>query len=323
MPAPKVTVILPTFNRARYVGEAMSSVLRQTMGDLELVVVDDGSTDATADAVARAGDARVRYLHQDHRGISAAMNAGIRAARGAYVARLDSDDVWLADMLEITCGVLDARPEIGLVYGQGQAMDRDGRPLSHLRGMQQRFPGETLRSMLYDDCTCNITVLVRRSCFDRIGLFDESLIANEDWDMWLRLARHASFAYVERVLARFRWHDENLTGLRSPHFDAVVETRTRPLDKIFAEADLPAEIRAMKPVAYRNVYTFQGLRRLRRRQLHLAARDFTRAVQVADEPVTAALRIAWFVLAELLGHITLGRRLIRALADARRRRRER
>src|SRR5882724_2062331 len=125
MKQPKVSVIIPTYNRAHYLGTAVNSVLSQTFSDFELIVVDDGSTDDTMRLVERFHDSRLRYIYQQHRGISAAMNAGIRAARGGYIARLDSDDIWLPDMLEVEVGVLDARPEIGLVYAKAQGMDKN------------------------------------------------------------------------------------------------------------------------------------------------------------------------------------------------------
>jgi hypothetical protein len=108
-------------DRERYVREAIDSVLGQTFGDLELIVVDDGSTDGTAAAVAAVGDPRLRYVGQPHRGIGAAMNTGLRAARGRYVARLDSDDVWLPDLLATQVAVLESRPEVDVVYGRAQA----------------------------------------------------------------------------------------------------------------------------------------------------------------------------------------------------------
>ena len=173
------------------------------------------------------------------------MNCGLRAARGEYVSRLDSDDVWLPEMLQTLVEALDCRPQVGVAYARGQAMDAGGRPQPHTNGMPQRFPGDDLRSLLYEDFTCNIATLARRSCFDRAGEYDESLPANEDWDMWLRIAENNRLAFVDRVLARYRWHDGNMTGAASPLFRLVLETRIRPLDKVFARADLPAAAMAM------------------------------------------------------------------------------
>jgi len=324
MRTPRVTVIVPTYNRAGYLAEAIGSVLAQTFDDFEVVVVDDGSTDGTAALVGAFDDARVRYLYQDHRGISAAMNAGVRSARGDYVARLDSDDRWLPHMLAALVPVLDARPAVGVVYGRGQAMDREGRLISHVQGMPERFPGDALRSLAYDDCTCNIALLVRRACFDRVGLYDETLPANEDWDMWLRVARHYGLAFVDQVLACIRWHDGNLTGPASPHFALVLETRTAPLDKLFSDPDLPAAVRALRPAAYANVYLFRGLRWLGSRHIRRASREFGAALRVSDERLMTLVRILWFALAvPAMNRSGVGRRAIKALATLRSQRRAR
>jgi glycosyltransferase involved in cell wall biosynthesis len=320
MTPPKVTVIMPAYNRAAYLREAIDSVLAQTLSDLELIVVDDGSTDETAALLAAVGDARLRCLRQEHRGVSAAVNRGLRAARGEYIARLDSDDVWFPETLQTLAAVLDARPEIGAVYAKGQAMTAGGKPLPRTNGLPQRFEGDSLRSLLYEDFTCNIVTLARRSCFERAGEYDESLPANEDWDMWLRIAEHDRFAFVDRILARFRLHEGNMTGPTSPLFAVTLETRTRPLDKVFARPDLPAAVTAMRSIAYENVYLFRCLRWLHVRDFGAARRELLLALRASDHPGTTIVRAAWFALvAEFLGRFPLGRRLAGWLSTARRR----
>lgn len=137
MRMPAVTVVIPTYDRARYLGEAIRSVLDQVFADFEVLVVDDGSADDTAGMVHAIRDARLQYLRRPHRGIGAALNAGLRGARGRYVARLDSDDVWLPAMLETLVPVLDARPEVGVAYARGQAMDQQGSPLCWRRARRR------------------------------------------------------------------------------------------------------------------------------------------------------------------------------------------
>jgi len=320
---PKVTVIIPTYNRVRYLGEAIKSVLDQELSDLELIVVDDGSTDATPQLLRAITDPRMRCVSQPNRGISAAMNAGVRAARGDFVARLDSDDLWMPDMLLTLVGILEARPEIGVAYAKGQAIDSNGHLLPQLFGMPERFPGDSLRSLAYDDCTCNIALVVRHSCFERTDLYDESLIANEDWDMRLRLARHCRFCFVDQVLAHVRWHDDNLTGLRSARFADVLDTRTAPLDRLFSDPDLPPAVRAMKSIAYTNVYLFRGQRWLLAGDVNKALREFRLAIHVSNQRLLTATRAIWLALiVPRLRRSTLGRRAVNAQAAWRRRRRE-
>lgn len=311
---------MPTYNRAGYLRQAIDSVLAQTFTDFELIVVDDGSTDATDEVLAAIGDRRVRCLQGDHRGVSAAVNRGLRTAQGEYVGRLDSDDVWLPEMLRALVDVLDARPEIGVAYARARAMDVDRTPLPYTNGMPPRFPGDSLRSLVCEDFTCNIAALTRRSCLERAGEYDESLPANEDWDMWLRIAAHDEFAFVDRVLASFRWHAGNMTGPASPQFAPTLETRTRPLDKVFARADLPAAVVAMRPLAYETVYLYRCLRWLHVRDLRRSWRELRLALQVTERPARTVARAAWFTLvAEVLGRFWIGRRVADGLSAARRR----
>ena len=319
---PKVTVIIPTYNRARYLGEAIRSALAQTYGDFELIVVDDGSTDATAELVGAYRDRRLRYLSQPHRGISAAVNLAIRSARGGYIARLDSDDLWFPDMLATLVPVLDAEPEIGVVYGRGQGIDDEGRRLPHTQGLPERFPDDSLRSLLYDNSICNVALVARRACFNRAGLYDETLLANEDWDMWLRVARHYRFAFVDRALAGCRRHSDNLTGPASPQFAAVLDARAAVLDKLFGAPDLPPAARAMKSTAYANMHLSRGLCWLEKGDWKRAGREFGLAFRASDRGLTMTIRIVWFAVAlPTLTRCSLGRRLAQALADFRRRRR--
>lgn len=318
----KVSVILPTYNRAALLGTAIDSVLGQSFRDLELVVVDDGSADDTEALVRRHrdSDARVRYLRQEHRGISAAMNAGIRAASGQLIARIDSDDRWLPELLETEVAILEARPEIGLVYSRGQWIDRDLKPLSVIVGQKPHFPEDTLRSMLWGDATCNITVVVRRECFDRAGLFDESLATSEDWDMWLRTAVHYGFVFVDRVLAHIGRHDGNATSLLgATSLAAVFGSRRRVLDKFFSRADLSPRIAAMKSVAYRNLHIYEGNIWMALGEWKRALRAFGSAVRSGANPAGTVARIAWFNVAHpILGRSAAGRDFLRWVSNVRR-----
>ncbi len=317
---PAVTVLVPTCNRAPLLGAALHSILDQTFTDFEIIVVDDGSTDGTAEIVAALRDARVRYLHQPHAGIGATLNAGLRAGRGRYVARLDSDDLWSPELLSTLAPVLERRPDVGVVYGQGQAIDEHGRRLAQVQGTAGHFPGDSLRSLVWDDCTCNVALLARRACFERVGLYDEALTGNEDWDMWLRVARDYEFAFVPRVLAYVRWHEGNFTGLGSPHFAAVLNSRTEPLDKLFRAPDLPPAVRALRSAAYANVHLFRGQRWLQAHDLARARREFGRALRVSDQRTVTALRIVWLtMIVPVLRRSALGRSAVNALAHLRRR----
>jgi glycosyltransferase involved in cell wall biosynthesis len=312
--APTVSVLMPTFDRAALIGEAIASILAQTFADFEVIVIDDGSTDHSAAVLRTITDPRVRVLHQANRGISAALNTGLLAARGRYVTRLDSDDWWQPTLLATLVPVLETRAEVGVVYAQADAMEH-GRIVPHLQGLPLPFPDDAFRSLVYDDCTCNIALLARRACLDRAGPYDESLIANEDWDMWLRVARQTQFVFIPEVLARIRWHPQNLTGLQSARLADVLAARRIPLDKVFALPDLPPAVAAMRSVAYANVHLFCGLRWWTVGDRRAARREFRQVIRLSDRPTLAACRIAWrTVVLPWMARTRVGRRLSGSIA---------
>jgi glycosyltransferase involved in cell wall biosynthesis len=290
---PKVSVIIPAYNRAHLIGAAIESVLQQEFQDFEVVIIDDGSQDHTAEVVKQFSDERLRYFYQDHHGISAAMNAGLRQARGKYIARLDSDDLWLPHMLARLVPVLEARPEIGLVYSRAQAMDEQGHLLGEIRGLPEWFPGDSFGSMLYGDVTCNISLLARTVCFERAGYFDETMVVNEDWDMYLRIARHYRFAFVDQVVACFRYHSGNITNTGAVQH---LNSRAQVLDKIFSQPDLPAAALQLKRQAYFNVYTWVGTCWLSQKSYRQAARNFHRALYTCRYSPVALLKLTWGIL---------------------------
>jgi len=296
---PRVSVILPTYNRAHYLAEAIESVVRQTLTDLELIIVDDGSTDSTCELVRAIRDERVRYVAQPHRGLSVALNRGLEKARGDYIARLDSDDVFFPDALASLVAALEREPAVEVAWASGRLMDREGRDQPRTRGSSEHYPGEMLRSLLYDDCTTSPAMLTRKSCFARVGPYDEGLAFSEDWDMALRLAREFRFRYVDQIVVRIREHDDSITGRYSPRRTEFLSTRTAPLDKLFRDPQLPADIAAMKPIAYANVHIFRGHMWLSTRNFAAALREFAEAVVTSGRPLSTAAAIAWRVI--LLG----------------------
>ena len=314
--APKVTVIIPTYNRAQFLGAAIHSVLQQDFQDFELLIVDDGSTDPTRQVVQSCADARLQYFTQEHKGVSAAVNHGIRCARGEFIARLDSDDIWLPEMLALGVATLAAQPEVGLVYGRAQGMTANGNLLNDFRGRPEWFPGEAFRSMLYGDFTCNITIMVRRLCFERAGWFDETLPLSEDWDMWLRVAEHYRFAFIDRIVARYRYHGDNITGTNSKHFAEHLDGRIKILDKVFARTDLPPAILQMKTMVYFNLHTFTGCCWLGQKKYRRAFECFGQAVRTRNRSALTFARIIWGVLAHrALAKVKWGRVLMDKVAQ--------
>jgi glycosyltransferase involved in cell wall biosynthesis len=238
--APKASIIIPAFNVARDIAAALESVFAQSFDDYEVIVVNDGSTDDLTAAI-RPFRSRLLYLEQPNRGAAAARNAGIRAARGRYVAFLDADDVWQPALLDRQIRYLDARPACDLVYSD--ALISGDSPLAGQRFMQgapSRGP-VTLMSLL--NLQCNVilsTVVVRRQTLLEVGLFDESIRRGHDFDLWLRMTlRGAILEYHREVLAERRTRIDGLTGDRLSELQRPIPVLTR-----FAQrGDLPRNVR--------------------------------------------------------------------------------
>ncbi len=215
MPSPRVSVVIPTYNRARYLVEAIESVLTQTLADREVIVVDDGSTDDTPAVIAPYLD-RVRFLRQENRGLAAARNAGIREARGEFVAFLDSDDRFDPRMLEAVLGTFGEHPEAGAVCVAEREMDEEGRPRQRVH--TKRSPGIffTTASLLSRDTGvgCGRPPVARRSLLETLGGFDETMRSAVDCEMWIRASLGAVLVLQPEPLVLRRVHGGHLSGDR-------------------------------------------------------------------------------------------------------------
>lgn len=320
-PAPKVSVVIPTYNRRRLLAEALDSVWAQTFTDYEVIVVDDGSTDDTLAYLETVQEPRLRFLSEPHRGISPTANAGLRAARGEFVARLDSDDLWTPGMLAAELSALEARPDAGFVYARMRCIDELGRPTDRVFGQPPRFPDQLLKSLVWEDCTTHCTVIARRELVEEIGGYDEDLPANEDWDLMLRMAARRPYVFVDRVTAFYRWHAGNsTTDAHAPLFEEALRTRRRVLDRVFAQPDVPPEVQAIRAAAYSNIGLEAGLRYAAARDFEAARRAFRRALGESDRKVSTAARITWFLFfRRALARVPGGLRLIQFLSRRRRR----
>ncbi len=210
---PKVSVFIPTYNYGHFLGEAMQSVLDQTFQDWELIIVDDGSTDNTAEVVASFKDPRIRYVYQQNRGNPAARNTALKLARGEYIACLDADDVWFPEKLEKQVAQLDGLPPtVGLVYSDLYLFnDEDGTIIR--RFLQGRCPprGRVLTQLLPEESAFihDTVALIRREVFDRVGFYDEGLLRYQDWEMWVRIANAYDVEALDEPLGRSRRHSNN------------------------------------------------------------------------------------------------------------------
>lgn len=214
MTTPKLSIIIPTYNRAQYLREAIDSVLSQTYRDFEIIVVDDGSTDNTKE-VAKKWELldKVKYFYQENKGPAAARNRGIKEAMGDYIAFLDADDLWLPEKLEKQVEYLKERPDVSLVASEFEIIDEVG----HSNGYSQRrkkipVDGFILK-YIFQHYLLLSTIMVKKDTFKTVGLFNEELINAEDTDILLRIAKHFKIGLLDEYLVKHREHKVSLTGI--------------------------------------------------------------------------------------------------------------
>ncbi len=242
-PPPLVSSVLPTFDRLAYLREAVASVLAQTFGDWELLLVDDGSTDGSAEWARGLRDRRVRVIELPHTGrIAAVRNHGLGVARGRWVAFLDSDDRWRADKLQAQLAAHAAEPGVRWSYTGRTLIDAAGATLPDA-GFRPWRPvsGWITRPLLVHEAMIALpSVLVERSLLAEAGGFDESLVRTEDYDLWLRLSRRAPCLAVPLPLVAIRQHAASATHDRPETNESFMRVYAR-----FAAEEPSRELRAV------------------------------------------------------------------------------
>ena len=243
-----VSAVVPVHNGSAYVAEAIESVLGQTRPPIECLVIDDGSTDETAEVVGRFGR-DVVYVRQDRAGVSSARNRGAALARGALVAFLDHDDVWLPTKLERQLEAFAALRGIALCAVE--VVDERG---TLRRTMRLRPREDLITGMLMFDGTetvsCSSTGLMRREELLKSGGFDPALSASADWDLLFRMALAGDLAYVDEPLVRYRVHGANMSN----DIGAMEQDMTYAFAKAFADPRLPQALQTRKRHAYARLY---------------------------------------------------------------------
>ena len=219
----------------------------QTFQDFELIIVDDGSRDEIQHWAAQLDDPRIHFLAQENGGSAAARNNGISHATGEYIAFLDADDLWVSTKLEKQVNLLDENPDVGLVYSWVAMMDAEG----ELDGKFYRHSevGEVWDSLIEGDLlVCGSTPMIRRTCFEEVGLFDVRFSYAQTWEMWLRIAAKYPFQVIPEVLVHYRSHPGNISK-KWQH----VETNYRAIiEKVFS--DVPAQKKLLEGRCYGNAY---------------------------------------------------------------------
>jgi glycosyltransferase involved in cell wall biosynthesis len=294
-----VSIVVPAYNREKFLAATVDSVLGQTLTAWELVVVDDGSTDGTAQVAQRYAerDARISFITTANGGVATARNRGFERTdpRSEYVGFLDSDDIWEPDTLARLSGVLDARPSAVAAHGLARCIDDEGRRHPNdkqeawMRARKEWRDGQ-LRSLEADEPTSFEalavenwvvtpgTMLIRRDAMQRVGPLDPRTAPADDWELGLRLSRIGEIAFVDHVVLSWRRHQTTLSETSANWRRAYFRVR----DKLLADpANSPAQSRVAR-VTYRNVNRGswrEAWAELRRRNLSGAARRVARAVE--------------------------------------------
>jgi glycosyltransferase involved in cell wall biosynthesis len=211
---PFISVIIPTRNRADYVGEAIESVLSQNISDLEIWVIDDASYDNTPQILAKfAHHINILRLNES-KGVAHARNQGIRQSTGYWLAFLDSDDQWLSGKLEVQMEVIASNSNIGLCFTDYAVNEQDQDGSWRQVAIYSRREGErNFANLFRGNFIGTLTALLRRDCWEIVGGFDETLIRGSDYDLWLKVAQRWQLCRIPQVLANYRRHDNSLTGL--------------------------------------------------------------------------------------------------------------
>jgi len=238
----RVSIVIPTHNMANYLPVALDTALGQDYPNTEIVVVDDGSTDDTAEII-RPYLPHVRYFRQQQQGVAAARNRALELAQGDYVRFLDADDALCPDSLAPQVDLLDRYPQVALVYGQAHVVDADG-TVQGLFGPPRARAAATVtpstlafRRLLRGCDICASTVMVRRAALQRVGPFQPAAVPGEDWDVWLRIAAYFDQAYISRPLAYYRIHRNSATAAYT--VASVADSHRNTLRALFARPDLP------------------------------------------------------------------------------------
>lgn len=215
-PVPKVSVIMAVYNERPYLEKAVQSVLDQTFGDFEFIIVNDGSTDGSKEVLERfeQNSARIRLIHQENRGLIASVNRGLELAKGQYIARMDGDDICYPERFERQVRFLDSSPEVGILGTQIEKIDADGEVREDWKWSLPTDPEVISWRLLFNTCLCNPSVMMRRSILESLGGYARWATYVEDYELFTRAVLQTRLANLPDTLLKFRRHEGSVTVKR-------------------------------------------------------------------------------------------------------------
>jgi len=297
---PKVSVVIPTYNCAAFLPTAVESVLAQTYKDFEIFVVDDGSTDSTAEVIAPYLD-RVCFIRQENRGLPGARNTGIRASRGEFIALLDADDAWLPDKLELQLPRF-ADPDVLLVFSDFSVNYSDGQSLSsYLAERPLACEGYVIDKYVQSRFLFPSTMVLRRDSMDRCGLFDEEMLACEDVELFARLCLQGKVAWIRKPLVVRYEGAHNITGDSERMLHYMIVAFTKVLAKV---PDMPRRARYAIERELGKHHQWRAHAALQQGNREQACTDSLQAIRLDPSRLRAVLPT---LLASMLPHQVYGR----------------
>jgi len=250
---PLVSVVIATYNMGQYLPEAIDSVLAQRWENLEVIVVDDGSTDDTPEQMKRfEGNGRVRYLPTENRGQPKAKNRGLKEANGDFIAFCDADDIWHPEKLSVQMPMFEVQ-NTGVVYSEVSYIDQNGKTIDKPQPYE-RYSGEVTNHLIIKNFVPFGTAVIRRECLEKNGYFDEDLPMGIDWDLWLRYSMDWRFQYTEEKTYIYRiW-----PGQMSKNYRGRYDYAFRILSKFIDENPevLPSKLKSR---AWADMYVSRGM----------------------------------------------------------------
>lgn len=207
---PLVSIVIPSYNQAKYIAYNLDSILGQTYSNFEVLFIDDGSTDTTAEILKNytAKDSRIKYFYQKNSERAVARSYGISLSQGKYLCLVDSDDTWVSDKLEKQVAVMENDPDIVLCYASVNRIDPDNKKLKNADRQQEGYSGLVYRYLLMRNFIPSVTPMIRRSAIEGIGDQVTDYIPYEDWDFWLRISRRGKFYHIKEALGNYRIHPQ-------------------------------------------------------------------------------------------------------------------
>lgn len=270
---PKVSVVVPTYNREEYICETIDSILAQTFTDFEVVIVDDGSKDNTLAKLEQYGN-KIKVVRQPNSERAVARNNGVQNSTGDLIAFVDSDDVWIKDKLEKQVEVLDNNPDVICSNGLCLRIDENSNKIQTAKRQTVGHSGDVFEELLFRNFIVSPTPVVRRAYFEKSGGFETKYIPYEDWQLWLKVSTLGKFHYLNRPLAYYRVHSEQSVQLVKS--ERIEEVTTMLLEDSYKLKDIPEEI----------INKSRGLANLRFCYWYLLSGDYDIAKKKVQEAVS-------------------------------------